>query len=258
MPKKTIFVEQRRREILKLVQEKESITVDELCDIFSVTNATIRTDLTFLDKQNLLQRTHGGAIALNKEDQELTSSEKEDKFIENKIAIGKKALEYINDGDSIFLDTGTTVLQFAKQIKNIKNLTVFVYDLQIALALEEQGIENIVFLGGMIRNKFHCTIGSSLVKEIKNYHFDTCFIATNGVTVEKGLSTANINVADIKSSIIANSSKTIALFDSSKIGYQSSVSFAPLNDIDVIITDKNADQKQIKQLKKSKVDIIIA
>lgn len=257
MPKKTIFVEQRRREILQLAQEKGSVTVDELCDIYSVTNATIRADLCNLDSRGLLQRTHGGAICLTKSDLELTSSQKEDKFIENKISIGKKALDYVKDGDAILLDTGTTVLQFAKQLKDIKNLTVFVYDLKTALVLEELGIENIIFLGGTIRKNFHCTIGSTLIKDIKSYHFDTCFMATNGITAERGLSTANINVADIKTTIIDNSKHVIVLSDSSKIGHDSTISFASLKDIDTLITDKNIIKEDLKELKKL-VNVIVA
>lgn len=255
MPKKTIFVEQRRREILQLAQQKGSVTVDELCDIYHVTNATIRADLCNLDSRNLLQRTHGGAICLNNNDLELTSSQKEDKFIEAKIAIGKKALEFVQDGDTIILDTGTTILQFAKQLKDIKNLTVFVYDLKTALVLEDLDIENIVFLGGPIRKNFHCTIGSTLIEDIKNYHFDTCFVATNGLSKKRGLTTANINVADAKTSIIRNSDKTILLCDSSKISHDSTVSFASLKDINTIITDKNIQAKDYKDLKKA-VNII--
>lgn len=250
MPKKTIFVEQRRREILQLAQEKGSVTVDELCDIYSVTNATIRADLCNLDSRGLLQRTHGGAICLNNNDLELTSSQKEDKFIEDKIAIGKKALDYVKSGDAIILDTGTTVLQFAKQLKDIKNLTIFVYDLKTALILEELNIENIIFLGGTIRKNFHCTIGSTLIDDINNYHFDKCFVATNGLSIKRGLSTANINVADIKTSIIANSDEVIVLCDSSKIGHDSTVSFASIEDIDTIITDKNIKKDDLQNLKK--------
>lgn len=250
MPKKTIFVEQRRREILQLAQEKGSVTVDELCDIYSVTNATIRADLCNLDSRGLLQRTHGGAICLNNNDLELTSSQKEDKFIEDKIAIGKKALDYVKSGDAIILDTGTTVLQFAKQLKDIKNLTIFVYDLKTALILEDLNIENIIFLGGTIRKNFHCTIGSTLIDDINNYHFDKCFVATNGLSIKRGLSTANINVADIKTSIIANSDEVIVLCDSSKIGHDSTVSFASIEDIDTIITDKNIKKDDLQNLKK--------
>ena len=257
MPKKTIFVEQRRREILQLAQVKGSVTVDELCDIYSVTNATIRADLCNLDSRGLLQRTHGGAICLTNNDLELTSSQKEDKFIEDKIAIGKIALNYVKSSDAIILDTGTTILQFAKQLKDIKNLTVFVYDLKTALVLEDLGIENIIFLGGTIRKNFHCTIGSTLIEDINNCHFDTCFVATNGLSIKRGLSTANINVADVKTAIIANSDKVISLCDSSKIGHDSTVSFASLKNVDTIITDKNINKEDLKQLKKI-VNVVIA
>ena len=256
MPKKTVFVEQRRREILQLAQEKGSVTVDELCKIYKVTNATIRADLCNLDSRNLLQRTHGGAIFTNS-DLELTSSQKEDEHIEDKIAIGKKAIEYVKNGDAIMLDTGTTILQFAKQLVDIKNLTVFVHDLKTTLVLEELGIENIVFFGGTIRKNFHCTIGSSLIDNINNCQFNTCFIATNGISVKRGLSTSNINVAEIKSAIIANSKQVIVLSDSSKIGHESIISFASLKDVDTIITDKNINKEDLIKLKKV-TNIVIA
>lgn len=257
MPKKTIFVEQRRREIFQLAQEKGSVTVDELCAIYNVTNATIRADLCNLDSRNLLKRTHGGAICLNNNDLELTSSQKEDRFIENKNSIAKKALEYVKDNDTIILDTGTTILQFAKKLTELKNLTVFVYDLKTALVLEEIGIENIIFLGGVIRKNFHCTMGSALIEDIKNCHFDTCFVATNGISAKRGLSTSNINVADAKAAIIANSKRSIVLSDSSKIKHESTISFASLKDVDTIITDNQAKEEDIKELKKL-TNIVIA
>ena len=257
MPKKTIFVEQRRREIFQLAQDKGSVSVEELCKLYSVTEPTIRADLCNLDSRGLLERTHGGAICLNNNDLELTSSQKEDKFIEAKSSIAKKAIDYIKDGDTIVLDTGTTVLQLAKKIKDKKNLTVFVYDLKTALVLEEQGIENIIFLGGVVRKNFHCTMGSALIENINNCHFDKCFVATNGISVKRGLSTSNINVADTKAAIIANSKQVIALSDSSKINHESTISFASLKDIDILITDNKAKKEDIKELSK-KVNIIIA
>lgn len=257
MIKKTIFAEQRRREILQLVQEKGSVSVDDLCNLYNVSKATIRADLGNLDTLKLLKRTHGGAIALNSNDLELTSSQKETKFIEEKKAISKKALDYIKPGDAIILDTGTTILELAKQLVDIKNLNIFVYDLKTALVLEEQGIENIIFLGGVIRKNFHCTIGSSLVESINRCQFDTCFIATNGLSVKRGLSTSNINVADVKSAIIANSKKVIVLTDSSKIKHETTISFASLQDVDIVITDKNIEKEDIKELKKV-VNLIIA
>lgn len=257
MPKKTIFVEQRRREILQLAQSKGSVTVDELCKIYHVSNATIRADLCNLDSRNLLQRTHGGAICIVNNDLELTSSQKEDKFIEDKIAIGKKALEYVKPGDAIVLDTGTTVLQFAKQLTDITNITVFVYDLKTALVLEDLGIENIIFLGGVIRKNFHCTMGSALIEDINNCHFDTCFVATNGISTKRGLSTSNINVADAKAAIIANSKRVILLSDSSKVNHESTILFASLKDIDTIITDNKISKEDLKQLKKA-TNVVIA
>ena len=187
----SLFAEVRRQEISELVQREGKVTVNALCERFSVSPATVRTDLTELEAMGALKRTHGGAIMVGNSAFELTSNEKRSHHIEAKAAIAKAALQYIRPGDAIAIDTGTTTMEFATMLTSIHNLTVVTNDVEIALFLEQNSDINVFLLGGIVRKQFHCTVGSFVTEELERLHIDTLFLATNGLSLERGLSTPN-------------------------------------------------------------------
>ncbi len=255
---KTLFGEVRRQEIVSLVKKKNRVTVDELGERFSVSAATIRKDLAELDQLGMLKRTHGGAISRDYADYEQTSGEKEGQNVAQKQAIAKLALQFIHPGDVIALDTGTTTFELARQIVDIPNLTVITNDLKIADFLEQNSDITIVLLGGMLRHKFHCTIGSSVLSALETLYVDTLFVATNGISVNRGLSTFRMEIAEIKRKMIAVSARVIALADSTKVNNETFSAFAGIQEIDVLITDSNAEQKFVVEAVSLGVDVIQA
>ena len=244
MPKQrdAIFAEIRKQEIVDMVNSNGRATVNELCTYFNVSPATIRTDLNELERMGILKRTHGGAISNSSiSNYEPTSQEKEEQYVAQKKAISLAALDYVKPGDTIAIDTGTTTLVFAKAIVNIPNLTVITNDLHIAMFLEQSVNTTVIMLGGYIRRHFHCTMGQSVVDALAPLHIDTTFLATNGISTDRGLSTPNMEVANIKKEMIKNSQNVVLLVDSSKIGKNALATFATLNEVDVLITDDGAD-----------------
>lgn len=256
---KPMFVESRRQEITKLIQEKGFVTVNDLSSLFQVTTPTIRGDLIKLEQLGVLQRTHGGAIKIENShsSKELTSKEKSVRAVSQKQMIAKAAVEYVKPGSIIALDTGTTTLELAKLVVDIPNITVITNDLNIALCLEENSSLNVYLLGGMLRCGFHCTIGRQVLDELKASYIDTFFMATNGVSMQRGFSTPNIDMADIKREFIGASNRIVALVDSTKVGSEAFATFARLDEVDVFISDDRISAEFVDELNACGISTVV-
>ena len=232
-----MFAEERKQKILEFVRENRKATVQELCDAYDVSSATIRNDLRELEGSGLLLRTHGGAIVKSKAKYELGTNEKKVLYKQEKEEIAEKALELIEDGDTIILDTGTTTLELARRLGRKKNLTIVTNDLDTALVLDEIGAERVIMLGGILRSGFHCTIGKRGSDFLDELQVDKAFMGVNGFTFEKGASTPDIQHAEIKKAMVEAASQVHLMFDRSKLGRKAFARFALPGDIDSIVID---------------------
>lgn len=256
--KDLLFAEERKQQILALIKNNEKVSVAQLCDVFNVSSSTIRNDLRDLENSNLLRRTHGGAMVKFKTGYELDTQHKEGQYQSEKEKIAKLALDLIDDGDTIMLDTGTTTIELARILSKKRNLTVVINDILIARCLEEIEDINIVFIGGIIRKKFHCTVGTLGTRMISEMTVDKAFMAANGISMKKGATTPDINQAEIKKAMISISNKVIVLCDSSKVGCNSFAQFANLQQIHTIITDAAIDENLRRDFETSEIEVIIA
>ena len=245
----SMFAEERKELIVETVNKNVKSTVAQLCERFSVSPATIRNDLRELELAGRLKRTHGGAISNRRVTFEPDSYQKEIECIEQKQQIAEMAAVYVHEGDTIALDTGTTTFQLAKLLVNIEDLTVVTNDLQIAAFLEKNGKANIIMAGGAVRRNFHCTAGQKALDTIGDLNVDKAFLGANGVSLSRGLSTPNIDTANVKTAITEISDQIILLADSSKFGKNSFVKFADLDQVDILITDKGADEDMLHEIR---------
>lgn len=255
--KEPLFAEERKQRILEIVKRNKKVTVPELCGYFNVSGATIRNDLRELENSRLVKRTHGGAMLNTKTGFELDSKHKEVQNLTEKMKIAAAAVDFVEDGDTIILDTGTTTLELAKRLKEKKNITAVVNDLEIARCLENFDGVNIVFLGGTIRKHFHCTVGPAGNRMLAELTVDKAFMATNGISVLKGATTPDVNHAEIKKAMIASADKVIVLCDGSKIGKNSFAQFAVAPQIDMMITD-SIEENLKKEFEMAGMDIVMA
>lgn len=243
-----LFAAERREQILRLLEEKSKILVPDLCERFNVSPATIRGDLRDLEGEGKIRRTHGGAIPVGKIAFEPASEVKEIEHIGEKRRIGAAAAKLVDAGDTVALDTGTTTLQLAKFLIDIENLTVVTTDLEIARFLEMNSGINVILIGGALRRGFHCTTGPMTVAALANLNVDKAFMATNAFSLEKGFTTPSFEHVEVKRAMMAISSETIMLADSSKIGRISFIKFAGLSDIDRLVTDSGVGKKTLSML----------
>lgn len=252
---KRYFEEERKNLIVEYINKNTKATVPELCDEFSVSSATIRNDLRALANRGLINRTHGGAISNQNVSFEPINQEKFVQRVEAKEAIAQAAAEYICEGDSICLDAGTTMYKLAQKLVAFKELTIVTYDIAIANFLENYTQNRVIIAGGMIRKKFNYTVGEMALAVLERLNVDKFFLTANGVCVQKGLSTPDIETSRLKKAMIRNSGTTILLADSSKVGNVSFARFAGVEDVDVIITDQKTDALFVKSVQRQDIDI---
>ncbi|ABR47050.1 transcriptional regulator, DeoR family [Alkaliphilus metalliredigens QYMF] len=245
-----MFAEERKKNIVEAINQDGSVKVGKLADVYGVTEATIRRDLQELEEKKMLQRTHGGAVAMDSTKYELTVLERKDSYYQQKLQIGMKAAEMVEDGDSIIIDAGTTTLQMARHL-NRKNITVVTNSMTIAAELEGKPEIELIMIGGMVRWSTHAFVGPLAEEMLEKIRVDKVFLGTNGITLDDGLTTPNMLEAKIKQIMLAVSTEKILLCDSSKFSRRSFSKICKVQEIDMIISDGMEvirDQNKYKEL----------
>lgn len=255
MKKEQAFVEERKRDILEYVSARRKASVGELCARFGVSSATMRSDLRDLEEGGLLLRTHGGAMVKDKARFEPDAKEKEDRRLEEKQALARLAVERVEDGDTIVLDTGSTTLALAALLDSRRDLTVLTNDLAIALRLEEHPSATVHLLGGTVRKRFHCTVGGRAEEYLQGLTVDKAFMGANAFSIEKGASTPDLQTAGLKRLMMSIADKVYLLVDSTKLGKNSFAGFANPGEIDCLVTDSIAEE-EAKTLEELGVEVL--
>ncbi|HPJ60436.1 MAG TPA: DeoR/GlpR family DNA-binding transcription regulator [Bacteroidales bacterium] len=250
--------QQRREKILDLITEDGHATVLQLSQIFKVTEVTIRQDLEKLEREGYIEREHGGAylknVGLNVKNIVLQNQD----HLAEKAAIAKKALEFINDGDTIILDSGSTTTEIAKLISSYKNLTVITNALNIALILGVMPEINLVVTGGEFKAPTLSLTGQKAADFFEGLHVDKLFLATAGITLKSGLTYPSISDIVVKRAMIESANEVYLVADSSKVGKSSFASLGALSLIDYLITDENISEADSLMLKNNDIKIIIS
>lgn len=248
----------RRDKILELLIEDGSAKVLDLSKLFKVTEVTIRQDLEKLEKEDLIIREHGGAFLKNVKDQVKAFSLAHQENLDKKELIAAKCLEFIESGDTIILDSGSTTTEVAKKLKGFKNLTVITNALNIALMLGvEPGIEVIV-TGGEFKPPTLSLTGQKAADFFKGLNVQKLFLATAGISLKAGLTYPSISDIVVKKAMIEAAETTYLVADSTKIGKAAFASLGALSLIDYIITDQGIEEKDKQVFKDNEIELIIA
>src|SRR5690349_14034790 len=248
----------RREKILELLKEDGSGKVLDLARLFKVTEVTIRQDLEKLEKDGLVLREHGGAYLKNVPEQVKGFALAHQDNMAQKELIAAKCVEFIESGDSIILDSGSTTTEIAKRLKGRKNLTVITNALNIALMLgAETGIEVIV-TGGEFKPPTLSLTGQKAAEFFKGLHVQKLFLATAGISLKAGLTYPSISDLVVKKAMIEAAETTYLVADSSKMGKAAFASLGALSMIDYIITDSAIDKKHKQVFRDNDIELIIA
>jgi DeoR/GlpR family transcriptional regulator of sugar metabolism len=235
-----VRAEERRSRIIELLEREGLVQVEALAQRFGVSLVTIRKDLAELEEQGLLQRTHGGAVHTRKSLFNPSFREKLYLRHQAKQAIAQAALEYLEEGDTLILNAGTTTLFLAQLLKRrFRSLYILTNSIPIALELAETKFD-IFLLGGQMRHHSMALIGPATVQILGNYHADKALLGATGVSLVRGYTTPNPLEAETKRAMLQAADRAIALVDSSKLGQSTLASFARLEEVSLLITDDEA------------------
>jgi DeoR/GlpR family transcriptional regulator of sugar metabolism len=249
---------ERRKQILEIIEKRNSVSVAELCRLLDVSDMTIRRDLHILSRRGLLERVHGGALSRRGRSYEPPYHYRATNHVIQKELIGRCAAGLIHEGDSIALDVGTTTLEVAKALVNTPNLTIVTASLPIANVLSEAPNIRLIITGGIVRSQELSLIGHVAEQTYRQFHVDRAFVGVGGLHPEAGLTEYNLEDALVKKAMIANAEQVIVVADSSKLGETCFASIGPLSIVDTLVTDANAPPEIIDLLRARDIEIIFA
>ena len=248
---------ERRGQITELINRQKTVTNAELMERFGISIETVRRDLDYLEQQGVLRKVYGGAVvnvSLNSEPEYASRARAN---YEEKNAIAREAAKLICPGDTVFLGVGTTVQAMVQYMKNIGQLTVFTNALRTAVELMEIPDCTVILPGGQLRAKELTLSGFPAEENLLNFNVDKAFIGIGGVT-ENGITDFHIGEARLHRQLVLNARQSVALADSTKLGVRAMNNVCTLEQIDLVVTDGNADHRKVNALKKAGAKIIVA
>ena len=253
-----MLAKERHDKILSILESKGGIKSSKLIEILNVSLETIRRDFDILEKEGMLKKVHGGAVKERERAINLPHSLRMDKMKEEKIYIAEKAVDYINENETITLSGSTTNLEIARLIKSkIKKLTVITNSLLIANELSNANGINLVMIGGIYDKKEFSFLGDNACKSILNFSADKSFISAGGISLKAGVTDFLEKEAQISKNFIEIANKVIVLADSSKIDSNSLIKICTLEKIDFIISDYKLGSFIKDEYLKNGIQIII-
>ncbi|MGF1735217.1 DeoR/GlpR family DNA-binding transcription regulator [Photobacterium satsumensis] len=244
-------------EIVNVVNREGKARVEDLAEQFDVSSVTIRSDLSFLEKNGYVVRSHGAAIPNTGVIAELTVQEKRRQNAGSKSLIGQAAAKLIKSGDTVILDSGTTTREIASSLKALEDVVVMTNGLDVAMELASApGIE-VLMSGGVLRKNALSFSGSQAESSLKNYRFDKVFLGVDGFDLRAGITTHNEQEASLNRLMCEISEQVIAVADSSKFGKRSCHMIREFGNIDILVTDSDLPEDYLQGLREMKVEVII-
>lgn len=229
----------RRSEIVRYLQQNQRASTYTLSQHLGVSEVTIRHDLTTLAQQGWLSRVHGGAEIAPKLQLEQSFEARQRLHLDEKIQIAAAAASLVQPGDTLILDSSTTAFQLALQLKSVANLRVVTNSLHVIATLSPCANIEVIVIGGVVRDETASVVGPLAEEMIAHLHAHKGFFGAAGLTPERGLTDADIREVQVKRAMVKAVEQVNVLLDASKFGQQSFLTFAPLSDVDHIITDEN-------------------
>ncbi|MDX9938426.1 MAG: DeoR/GlpR family DNA-binding transcription regulator [Sphaerochaetaceae bacterium] len=248
----------RKQYIQSKLDADQSVQVGKLAQELGVSEMTIRRDLNDLERIGVLRKTHGGAVKDVSRSYEPPFSLRMHESLEEKRMIGREAVRYVNEGDTIAIDSGTTTIELAKELVSFKNLTIVTTSIHIAMIFLDHPSITVLLSGGVLRKHEGSLVGSFARSTFNSLYFDTFFVSAAALSEEAGLSDYIIEDATVKRMIMEHAKRTVALVHAEKFGQAAFAQIAPLDEIDVLITDKQPYPALQHELQRQKVTTIIA
>lgn len=250
-----MFMEERQKDIVKRVNENGRIQVSEIQELYKISADCARRDLRLLESKGLLQRTHGGAIATKQKGiyPDITYNPKDlQKVKKDYLAVAKRALEYINEGDVIYITTSSVGYYMAIDLPDNLKCTILTNSVTIADVLRKKESISVILLGGEMSHRGHCH-DFYTIQMMRNIRIDKAFLSYSALSLDFGASIHNSAGVEFGKAVMENSSMNIGLYPADKIGKNSIHSVCKIEEYDLIITDQNVSEDFLTQIEDMKI-----
>ena len=252
-----MYAPERHQQILETARAHGRVEVAELARDLAVTPETVRRDLTALERRGVLRRVHGGAIPVERLGIEPGVADRESHAASQKERIARAAIEELPDGGSIILDAGTTTVRMAQLLPTDREFTVVTHSIPVASVLVSRPNVTLHLLGGVVRGRTLAAVGEWTKAQISEVFADVAFMGTNGISVERGLTTPDLAEASVKRALIDASRRTVVLADHSKFGREDFARVVPLAAVDTIITDLGLDVELAEDIENAGPRVVV-
>lgn len=255
-----MYAEERQQAMARAVTERGRLSVVDLAQEYDVTTETVRRDLSVLERAGLLRRVHGGAVPAGAlTSLETALADRDAAQAAEKDRIVAAALDLLPpSGATALIDAGSTTARLAAVLPPTHRLTVFTHSVTVAARLVSHPAVELHLLPGRVRPATQAAVGPSTVAAIAALRVDVAFVGANGITPGHGLSTPDPEEAATKRAIVEAAQRVIVLADATKVGVESTVSFASLSEADVLVTDTDVAKDQRKELVAAGLEVVVA
>jgi DeoR family fructose operon transcriptional repressor len=249
----------RRVRIMELLRKNGFVKVEELSDLLSVSLLTIRRDLDDMAEKGLLERTHGGAVFVQQKRVELLYSKKGELYKEEKMAIGKRAAELVEDGDLVFINSGSTAYHAIMNLAKRSNIKIVTNNVAAAADLESSPGVEVILTGGSYRPESHCLVGSQAELIIEGICANKAIIGADGISVELGITSPIAQEAAVTAKMLERTNgKVIVIADNSKVGIVSNFVITRIENVDVLVTNRSPNHLDLDDFARHGVQVIYA
>jgi len=231
---------QRWHDLRTLIREHGVIRVEDLCRVLKVSAATVRRDLDELDRAGAIRRVHGGAVSVEGRMEEPVFADKTARAVREKRRIAEAALTFVEPGDTIYLDGGSTVLELARLLRDRTNLTVVTNSVHAAVELAGRG-PRLILIGGEMRRLSQTLVGPLTRLVLQQLHLDKAFMGTIGFSLKEGLTTTDPSEAFTKELVMEQARRVIVMADGSKAGKVSFARAGRWERVHILISDRSFD-----------------
>jgi DeoR/GlpR family transcriptional regulator of sugar metabolism len=252
----------RRAQIVDLLGRSEQVDVSALAERFGVSDTSIRRDLAILERQSRLRRVHGGAVAPYAAGRETVVGVKMREHQEEKRRIAQAAATLIGPGNVVLFDSGTTVAQvpahLPAQLRMPGAMTAVTHSLLVVQQLASREGGDLICLGGLFLPDYQAFVGPHTVSALKGFFADLVFLGCDGLSLEAGITTPHVLIAEVGATMAARARRVVALADSSKLSRSGFTTIVPLSEVEILITDTGARPDELERIRAAGVEVVLA
>ncbi len=251
-------IDTRRKKILELLRRDGQVRVSQLSEQLGATAVTIRSDLDALEQDGYLERTPGGAIQTTKNYYNMDFQQRKQENMDLKKAIAAYAAGMVRDGNTLFINSGTTTYFTAIELKKRKNLNVVTNSISVAMELGDMPTFRVILLGGKINAQYSFTYGEAAREQLSRFRADYAILSIDGVSPESGLTTYHVEESAIDRIMMERAQRTLVVADSTKLNHESFSYVSDLSDVVCWITDRKADRALTERITEKGVEVHFA